>query len=65
MKLIIRDEKPKEDAECEIWLEMGGDDVYVQSRVKGGKIKTELILMSDMKNRKSIFDGSNFKWGEE
>ena len=62
MKLIIRDEKPKEDT-CEIWLESGeAGNVYVKSRVNDGEIGTEVLFMPHMQKRKSLSTEGNLKW---
>ena len=62
MKLIIRDEKPKEDV-CEIWLEEHNGRIHVKSRSTGGLEKAEVVFYPDDSAR-PIKNG-RFKWETE
>lgn len=64
MKLIIRDENPKEKT-CEIWLELDADgDINICSRLNDGPTLTEVTLYSDFVATHSSNTG-NFKWADD
>ena len=64
MKLIIRDDKPKDDT-CEIWLdERSNGYVLVMSQIGKGRILTEVILYPEMSIHHPSVTG-NFKWEDK
>ena len=60
MKLIIRDEKPKDDT-CEIWLSQAKDGtILVMSQITNEMTHTEIILPPGMNASHAV--NGNFKW---
>ena len=62
MRLIIRDEKPKEDT-CEIWLEHKCGYIHLMSKIGEGTALIEVVVTDDMKAHHT--PNGNFIWDKE